>query len=151
MLVLSRKQQQQIKIGDQITVTIVKVKGNTVRVGIEAPRDVRVIRAELPKESDEADAPISLASVALDVSNLTATEIDASDIAEDSNEEVAASQVISFRVRCELDDASDASDDHAEPAFPSTRSAAHLPVKRLHDRFGNAPLRQILASATLAK
>jgi carbon storage regulator CsrA len=53
MLVLSRKQQQQIKIGEQITVTILRVSGSTVRVGIQAPRDVRVIRGELPKE----DAP----------------------------------------------------------------------------------------------
>jgi carbon storage regulator len=49
MLVLTRKLQQQIKIGEQITVTILRVKGQTVRVGIDAPRDVRVIRGELPK------------------------------------------------------------------------------------------------------
>jgi carbon storage regulator CsrA len=48
MLVLTRKPQQQIRIGDNITVTIVKIKGNTVRVGIEAPRSVRVVRGELP-------------------------------------------------------------------------------------------------------
>ena len=50
MLVLTRKLQQQIKIGDQITVTILRVKGNTVRVGIDAPRDVRVVRGELPTQ-----------------------------------------------------------------------------------------------------
>src|SRR4051812_1479498 len=50
MLVLTRKLQQQIMIGEQITVTILRVKGNTVRVGIQAPRDVRVVRGELPKE-----------------------------------------------------------------------------------------------------
>ena len=38
MLVLTRKLQQQIKIGEEITVTILRVKGHTVRVGIEAPR-----------------------------------------------------------------------------------------------------------------
>ena len=48
MLVLSRKTRQQILIGDNITVTILLVKGQVVRVGIEAPRDVRVLRAELP-------------------------------------------------------------------------------------------------------
>jgi carbon storage regulator CsrA len=48
MLVLSRKLGQQIRIGDQITLTVVKTKGNTVRIGIEAPKDVRVVRAELP-------------------------------------------------------------------------------------------------------
>lgn len=56
MLVLTRKLQQQIKIGQQITVTILRVKGQTVRVGIEAPRDVRVIRGELPPEGAAAEA-----------------------------------------------------------------------------------------------
>ena len=55
MLVLTRKLQQQIKIGEQITVTILKVKGNTVRVGISAPREVRVVRGELPKEGAAAE------------------------------------------------------------------------------------------------
>ena len=48
MLVLTRKIGQQIRIGDQITLTIVKTQGQTVRVGIEAPADVRILRAELP-------------------------------------------------------------------------------------------------------
>jgi carbon storage regulator CsrA len=54
MLVLTRKFQQQIKIGDQITVTILRVKGQTVRVGIDAPREVRVVRGELPPEDQKA-------------------------------------------------------------------------------------------------
>ncbi|HEY1602422.1 MAG TPA: carbon storage regulator [Pirellulales bacterium] len=56
MLVLSRKTRQQILIGDNITVTILLVKGQVVRVGIEAPRDVRVLRAELPVFEDEPTA-----------------------------------------------------------------------------------------------
>ena len=47
MLVLTRKTQQQIQIGNNIVVTILQVKGQSVRVGIEAPRDVRVVRSEL--------------------------------------------------------------------------------------------------------
>ncbi len=47
MLVLSRKLQEQIRIDDRITVTILRTRGNTVRVGIEAPREVRVTRGEL--------------------------------------------------------------------------------------------------------
>ena len=54
MLVLTRKLQQQIKIGEQITVTILRVKGNTVRVGVQAPREVRVVRGELPKNAAAA-------------------------------------------------------------------------------------------------
>jgi carbon storage regulator CsrA len=48
MLVLTRKIQEQIHIGNNITISILKLKGNTVRIGIEAPRDVRVLRGELP-------------------------------------------------------------------------------------------------------
>ena len=47
MLVLTRKIQQQIQIGPNITITILQVKGQAVRVGIEAPRDVCVLRTEL--------------------------------------------------------------------------------------------------------
>ncbi len=47
MLVLSRKLDQSIQIGDEITVTIVSVKGNTVRLGISAPDHIRVARSEL--------------------------------------------------------------------------------------------------------
>jgi carbon storage regulator CsrA len=59
MLVLTRKLQEKICIGDNITVTILRVKGQQVRIGIEAPRDVRVIRGELPPNPtarQEADA-----------------------------------------------------------------------------------------------
>ena len=50
MLVLSRKNRETIRIGNNVTVTILRVKGNTVRVGIEAPRSVRVLRGELPND-----------------------------------------------------------------------------------------------------
>ena len=53
MLVLSRKLREQIQIGDHVTVTILRVKGNAVRLGIEAPRDVKVVRKELPPEVTE--------------------------------------------------------------------------------------------------
>ncbi len=47
MLVLSRKKNEKIVIGDNIVVTIVQVQGDRVRLGLEAPREVRIIRAEL--------------------------------------------------------------------------------------------------------
>ncbi|HEX3872472.1 MAG TPA: carbon storage regulator [Pirellulales bacterium] len=62
MLVLTRKIQQQIQIGDSIRITILQVKGNTVRVGIEAPRDVRVMRAELNVEVPASAEPAVAAS-----------------------------------------------------------------------------------------
>ena len=47
MLVLTRKQGQTIVIDDRIKITLLKVKGNTVRVGIDAPRDISIRRVEL--------------------------------------------------------------------------------------------------------
>ncbi len=47
MLVLTRKQRQQITIGDNITITVLRVKGQAVRIGIEAPDGIRILRAEL--------------------------------------------------------------------------------------------------------
>jgi carbon storage regulator CsrA len=57
MLVLTRKTTEKIQIGDSIVVTILRVKGQTVRVGIDAPREVRVIRSELPAENDMTVLP----------------------------------------------------------------------------------------------
>jgi len=47
MLVLSRKRDEKIIIGDNITIMIVEVRGETVRLGIEAPREVPVHRMEV--------------------------------------------------------------------------------------------------------
>ncbi len=55
MLVLSRKESQRIRVGDSIVVTIVKIGGDKVRVGIEAPDDVLVLRDEL--EAWDTTAP----------------------------------------------------------------------------------------------
>ena len=56
MLVLSRKQEEQIRIGDHIVVTVLRIKGNTVKIGVDAPRSVRVVRTELPPNSENAEA-----------------------------------------------------------------------------------------------
>lgn len=47
MLVLSRKQNERIRVGDSVVVTVVRVSGDRVRIGIQAPPDVRVLRDEL--------------------------------------------------------------------------------------------------------
>jgi carbon storage regulator len=51
MLVLSRKQNERIRVGDSVVVTVVRVNGDKVRIGIEAPADMRVLRDELEDES----------------------------------------------------------------------------------------------------
>lgn len=47
MLVLSRKTNEIIKIGENIEIRILEVKGDTVRIGIEAPKSVDILRGEL--------------------------------------------------------------------------------------------------------
>lgn len=47
MLILSRKIDEQIKIGDNITLTIIEVRGDQVKIGIEAPKSVKVFREEV--------------------------------------------------------------------------------------------------------
>lgn len=54
MLVLSRRETERIKLGDSIVVTVVRVAGDKVRLGIEAPSDILVLRDELePHEQAE--------------------------------------------------------------------------------------------------
>ena len=49
MLILTRRQNQSIKLGSEITLRILAIKGGQVRVGIDAPKDVAVYREELAK------------------------------------------------------------------------------------------------------
>ena len=62
MLVLSRKLGERILIGDDVAVTLVRIGPNSVRIGIEAPRELNIVREELcdfgdseyAKQKDEA-------------------------------------------------------------------------------------------------
>ena len=47
MLILSRRPGESLNIGDNITITVVSINGNQIRLGISAPRDVRVLRDEI--------------------------------------------------------------------------------------------------------
>jgi carbon storage regulator len=47
MLVLTRKPGEKIHIGSGITITVLEIRGNKIRIGIEAPEEVKVLRAEL--------------------------------------------------------------------------------------------------------
>ena len=47
MLVLTRKPGERLMIGDSIVLTVVEVKGDNIRIGIDAPREVKVYRGEI--------------------------------------------------------------------------------------------------------
>ena len=55
MLVLSRRVGEMIRVGDDVTVTVLEVRGDVVRIGIQAPRSVAVHRAELIVELENSN------------------------------------------------------------------------------------------------
>jgi carbon storage regulator len=56
MLVLSRRENEEIKLGDSIVVTVVKLAGDRVRLGIQAPSNILVLRGELERREIEVTA-----------------------------------------------------------------------------------------------
>jgi len=91
MLVLSRKATQQIRIGSDVTITVLKVTGSVVRLGIEAPQGVRILRAELtaapPASANEpaGDAPPANGAQVGDSQRLAAAEDSPMQLAVDSS------------------------------------------------------------------
>ena len=57
MLVLSRKEGEQLVIGDNITLVISRISGNRVTIGIEAPKEVKIVRSELT-DMESSSAPV---------------------------------------------------------------------------------------------
>lgn len=55
MLVLSRKSNETIKIGDDIEIRILEVKGDSIRIGIEAPKSIDILRGELVQSITETN------------------------------------------------------------------------------------------------
>ncbi len=58
MLVLSRKSMERIQIGENVVVTVLEIHGNKVRIGIDAPKEVRVLRSELKEVIPDVRADV---------------------------------------------------------------------------------------------
>lgn len=67
MLVLTRKTNQSVMIGDDVEVTVLAVMGDKVRLGIQAPREIPVFRDEIYLEMREARTEPDLATASADV------------------------------------------------------------------------------------
>ena len=75
MLVLTRKKGQQIRIGDDIVVTVSSVQGGSVRLGIEARPEVKILRGELERFVDTpSDMSAEPRTALIDRSGLLAVE-----------------------------------------------------------------------------
>lgn len=59
MLILSRRTDESIVIGDEVTITILSVKGKQVRIGITAPADVSVHREEIYERIQSGETDVS--------------------------------------------------------------------------------------------
>ena len=85
MLVLTRRTNQSIKIGDDIEITVIEVRGDQVRLGITAPRDIAVHRKEIYLQIQQENVKAARASTADDdvdaaVSNLLQPSQAAADV-----------------------------------------------------------------------
>ena len=70
MLVLTRKRDEKIIIGDDIIITVVDVRGEQVKLGIEAPRHIPVHREEVYREIQEENRKAALKADSLDLTRL---------------------------------------------------------------------------------
>lgn len=62
MLVLSRKESEELVISDEIRIRVLRIQGGTIRLGIEAPKDVSIRRAELVRDGTSAPRTAESAS-----------------------------------------------------------------------------------------
>jgi carbon storage regulator len=60
MLVLARKTDEKIKIGDNIELTVVEIRGDKVRIGIDAPKEIPVHREEIYRKIQNNPPPEKL-------------------------------------------------------------------------------------------
>ena len=67
MLVLTRRPHQQIMLGDEITINIVDVNGENVRIAIDAPRHVKIYRGEIYREIKDENRTAAAAPMDFDL------------------------------------------------------------------------------------
>ncbi len=72
MLVLSRKCEQSLLVGDNIVVTVLGIEGDRVKLGIEAPRTVSVLRREVYDQLRSANTSAAVASAPASLQSLAA-------------------------------------------------------------------------------
>ena len=147
MLVLTRKLQEKICIGDDVTVTVLKMKGKTVRLGIEAPGKVAVVRGELRHNDTREVPPCEATASGQDSSTMTAQPRHCGGSARPTSQQTATwnagRHVLAGRsmagtpARCDSSDSSD-----------SGRPFARLTDDQRVSRDGNAPLRSIVKART---
>jgi carbon storage regulator CsrA len=133
MLVLTRKAQEKIQIGDKITVTIVRIKGQAVRVGIDAPENIRIMRGELAAAAAEFRDSTDSNFEAVDSEELPRSEFHDQELA---NEDLAGDAAETEDETCAC--------PRPVPQPPSrTQSACRASVVRHPPRLGPASLRRL--------
>ena len=70
MLILARKKNQSLRIGDNIIITVADVQGEQVRLGISAPKDIQILRQELYDAVQDSNKQAAKAIQNVDMSNL---------------------------------------------------------------------------------
>ena len=63
MLVLSRKLMERIQIGDDVVITLLEIRGSRVRIGIDAPKEIGVLRTELRNAMSDLSTGLGPAAV----------------------------------------------------------------------------------------
>jgi len=116
MLVLSRKINQEILINGNIKVSVLKIKGNVVRIGIEAPAEVGIKRGELVTE--EIDLPVGQTSDASTEAATFTLSIDAQSM--EVNEEPAGFQLLPLPTQTSVADHKCAQSAHIQTQFAET-------------------------------
>lgn len=119
MLVLTRRAKQQIRLGDDIIVTVLQVKGNAIRLGIEAPRETRIIRGELEFFEDEPPKSLDTNGKQKSSRNVPTSPLKKTVANPTPSKSVAGKAIVSGPTRLKI-----RSDSTASSCFPSVMKLA---------------------------